>query len=111
MDDDDDGMNNDDDGVGADVPLSPEAEAAPADIPAVAGAELDGVPFSPPRDFKSPAPRRKRKKTFVAAKAAGPSNLVAAKMPRHETDAERRARFGATRNKTNLGSPPAQQEA
>eukprot|EP00965_Chrysotila_dentata_P178139 5884096-Pleurochrysis_carterae.AAC.1 len=87
-DDDDDGMDNDDDGVGADVPFSPEA--APADDPAVAGAELDGVPFSPPRDFKAPALRRERKKTFMAAaKAAGPSNLAAAKMPRHETDAER----------------------
>eukprot|EP00965_Chrysotila_dentata_P179848 5937956-Pleurochrysis_carterae.AAC.1 len=41
-------MDHDDDGVGADVPLSPEA--APADDPAVAVAELDGVPFSPPRD-------------------------------------------------------------
>eukprot|EP00965_Chrysotila_dentata_P031075 1035198-Pleurochrysis_carterae.AAC.1 len=91
MDDDEDGMNNDDDGVGADVPFSPEAEVAPADDPAVAGAEFDGVPFSPPRDFKTPAPRRKRKKTFIAAKTAGPSNLAAAKVPRHETDAERRA--------------------
>eukprot|EP00965_Chrysotila_dentata_P161705 5341026-Pleurochrysis_carterae.AAC.1 len=69
MDDDDDGMNIDDDGVGADVPLSPEA--APADDHAVAGAELDGVPFSPPCDFKTPAPRRERKTTFIAAKAAG----------------------------------------
>eukprot|EP00965_Chrysotila_dentata_P108366 3579283-Pleurochrysis_carterae.AAC.1 len=70
-------MDHDDDGVGADVPLSPEA--APADDPAVTGAELDGVPFSPPRDFKTPAPRRERKKTFIAAKAAGPSNLAAEK--------------------------------
>eukprot|EP00965_Chrysotila_dentata_P154270 5098573-Pleurochrysis_carterae.AAC.1 len=108
-DDDDDSMDHSDDGVGADVPLSPEA--SPADDPAVAGAELDGVSFSPPRDFKTPAPRREHKKTFIAAKAPGPSNLPAAKMPRHETDAERRARFGADRNKTNLGSPPAQQEA
>eukprot|EP00965_Chrysotila_dentata_P136372 4510139-Pleurochrysis_carterae.AAC.1 len=74
-------MNNDDDGVGADVPLSPDAEAAPADDPAVVGAELDGVPFSPPPDLTTPAPRRKRKKTFIAAKAAGPSNLAAAKVP------------------------------
>eukprot|EP00965_Chrysotila_dentata_P111953 3702255-Pleurochrysis_carterae.AAC.1 len=66
-------MNNDDDGVGADVPLSPEA--APTDDSAVAGTELDGVPFSPPRDVKTPAPRRERKKTFIAAKATGPSNL------------------------------------
>eukprot|EP00965_Chrysotila_dentata_P162756 5374892-Pleurochrysis_carterae.AAC.1 len=44
-DNDDDGMDHDDDGDGADVPLSPEA--APADDPAVAGAELDGVPFFP----------------------------------------------------------------
>eukprot|EP00965_Chrysotila_dentata_P147785 4877766-Pleurochrysis_carterae.AAC.1 len=89
MDDDDDGMDHDDDEAGAGVPLSPEA--APADNPAVAVAELDGVSFSPPRDFKTPAPRRERKRTFIAAKAAGPSNLAAAKLPRHETDAERRA--------------------
>eukprot|EP00965_Chrysotila_dentata_P180491 5958078-Pleurochrysis_carterae.AAC.1 len=88
-DDDDDGLDHDDDKVGAHVPRSPEA--APADDPAVAGAELDGIPFAPSRDFKTPAPRRKRKKTFIAAKAAGPSYLAAAKMPRHETDAERRA--------------------
>eukprot|EP00965_Chrysotila_dentata_P201153 6180415-Pleurochrysis_carterae.AAC.1 len=61
-DDDGDGMdhddNDDDDGAGADVPYSPEA--APTDDPAVADAEVDGVPFPPPRDFKTPAPRRER---------------------------------------------------
>eukprot|EP00965_Chrysotila_dentata_P165537 5466508-Pleurochrysis_carterae.AAC.3 len=45
-DDDEDGMdhdNDDDDGVGADVPLSPEV--APAENPAVADAEVDDVLF------------------------------------------------------------------
>eukprot|EP00965_Chrysotila_dentata_P037864 1259066-Pleurochrysis_carterae.AAC.1 len=74
MDDDSDGMDDEDDdddvdGLSAGVPKSPEA--ASADDPLVADAELGGVPFSPLCDFQTPAHRRERKKTkFLATKAA-----------------------------------------